>query len=221
MANANERVVNGVNTRVLHNKDYVEVAERVRIVHALEKKFEMVESAPYTVADRWLWKVVVRVDDTQHIGTAEVKLNAPQNTPDGTNPFECAETSALGRALGFAGLGTVQSIASYDEIARSQPFVATVEQVSTGVVDAPNAPKQIAPRQLTTQQASMKKHLEEFYALSPATYGKIPNWQELAIRAALDLAKEDVLPIDYTDDDVYRMGLYVAEKRREKQQKAS
>src|SRR5690242_19788531 len=112
MANSGERIVKGVKTRVLHGKDYVEVAERVRVVHELKKKVEMVESAPFQVLDRWIWRVVIKVDDLPYIGNAEVKLNAPKNTPDGTNPFECAETSALGRALAFAGLGTVESIAS-------------------------------------------------------------------------------------------------------------
>lgn len=141
-----ERIVNGVKTRVLHNKDYVEVAERVRIVHELKKKVEMVESTPFQVLDRWIWRVVIRVDDCPYIGNAEVKLNAQKNTPDGTNPFECAETSALGRALAFAGLGTVESIASYDEIARSQPFTAVVEQPQRRVVDAPHAPAQLPRR---------------------------------------------------------------------------
>ena len=139
MAN-NERVVNGVKTRVLHNKDYVEVAERVRIVHELKKEFEIVESAPFQIGDRFIWRVVTKVDGKQYIGNAEVKMNAPKNTPDGTNPFECAETSAIGRALAFAGLGTVESISSYDEIARSQPFVAVVEDSQTKrVVEAKSA----------------------------------------------------------------------------------
>lgn len=149
----NERIVNGVKTRVLHNKDYVEVAERVRIVHELKKKVEMIESAPFQVLDRWIWRVVIKVDDQPYIGNAEVKLNAPKNTPDGTNPFECAETSALGRALAFAGLGTVESIASYDEIARSQPFTAVVEEAtSRRVVNAAQSPRQLSQPSTTEQQ---------------------------------------------------------------------
>jgi len=46
---------------------------------------------PIEVAGRWLWRAVIRVDERQYIGTAEVKLNAAKNLPDGTNPFECAE----------------------------------------------------------------------------------------------------------------------------------
>lgn len=35
---------------------------------------------------------------------------------EGTNPLEVAETSALGRALGFAGFGVLDSIASFEEV---------------------------------------------------------------------------------------------------------
>jgi hypothetical protein len=144
MAVANTRVVNGINTRVLHNKDYVEVAERIRIVHELKKEFEIIESQPTVFADRCIWRVVIKVGGTQYIGNAEAKMDAPKNSPDGTNPFECAETSALGRALAFAGFGTVESIASYDEVMRSKPFVAVIEQPNGRVVDSHQAPRQIA-----------------------------------------------------------------------------
>ncbi len=115
-----ERIVNGVKVRQIHGKDYVEVATRVNAVHESGKAFEIVESVPFWMADRVLWRVVVKVDDRQYVGTAEAKLDAAKNTPDGTNPFECAETSALGRALAFAGFGSVERIASYDEVMRSR-----------------------------------------------------------------------------------------------------
>ena len=85
-----------------HVTECLEVATRVNAVHESGKAFEIVESVPFWMADRVLWRVVVKVDDRQYVGTAEAKLDAAKNTPDGTNPFECAETSALGRALALS-----------------------------------------------------------------------------------------------------------------------
>lgn len=139
----NERVVGGIKTRLLHNKDYVEVAERIRIAHAVEDDFEMVEDHVVEIGGRLLWRVVIRVKGKIYMGHAEVKIDAPKNTPDGTNPYECAETSAIGRALAFAGLGTIESIASYDEMARSLPVVS-VQPAQARTVEAALARQQIA-----------------------------------------------------------------------------
>jgi len=105
-----------IKTIDIKGKAYVTVAERVRLVHSERESFEVLESIAVEVAGRWLWRAVIKVNEKQYIGTAEVKLNAAKNLPDGTNPFECAETSAIGRALGFAGLGSVESIASAEEV---------------------------------------------------------------------------------------------------------
>jgi hypothetical protein len=67
----------------------------------------------------------------------------------------------------------------------------------------------------------MRRLLDEFYAISPATYARIANWDQLALRKALDIPESGAVPSEYTDDDVARMDLYVASKRREKTNKAS
>lgn len=125
---ANYQVVNGVKTLNMHGKNYVEVAERVTQVHEAKAEFDILKSEPMQVADRWLWVSVIKINGHQYMGNAEIKMNAPKNTPDGTNPFECAETSAIGRALGFAGFGSVESIASKDEIERGKPFSGAQEE---------------------------------------------------------------------------------------------
>jgi hypothetical protein len=103
-------------------KLYVEVPERVRIVN--EKRewaslFQVVESGPYEFMGRALWKAVILIDNKQFTGTAEIHFDVPSNVPEGKNPFECAETSAIGRALGFANIGVLDSIASAEEVNNS------------------------------------------------------------------------------------------------------
>lgn len=134
MAMQSDRMVNGIKTRVLHGKDYVEVSERIHQVYEQKRVLIILQSEPVEVAGRWLWRAVITVDGNQFIGNAEIKFDAPKNSPDGTNPFECAETSAMGRALAWAGLGSVESIASFDEVARSQPY--TIAPVAQSVVEA-------------------------------------------------------------------------------------
>jgi hypothetical protein len=65
-----------VKTIKICGKPYVEVAERVRLVHESGRKFEVVESVPHQVGDRCLWRVIVVVDSQQFVGNAEVKLDA-------------------------------------------------------------------------------------------------------------------------------------------------
>ena len=60
------------------------------------------------------------MDGKRYIGTSEIKFDALPKTADGTNPVSCAETSATGRALGMAGLGSVESIASAEDVIMAQ-----------------------------------------------------------------------------------------------------
>jgi hypothetical protein len=153
MTVASERVVNGIKTRVLHGKDYVEVAERVRIAHSGDAEFEQFNTEHFNIENRWFVRCVILVKGRKFIGTAEIKFTAPKNTPDGTNPFECAETSALGRALAFAGLGTVESIASFDEVYRVQSIEAA-EMNGRPVIEAAK-PRQIAQPTITMTDEHM------------------------------------------------------------------
>lgn len=135
---APERVVNGIKTRLLHGKDYVEVAERVRIVQHDEQAqgYSMISQERYEWNGRHFMSITIEVKGKRYIGDAEVTFSAPKNTPAGMSPVETAQTSALGRALAFAGYGTVESIASFDEVYRN---VTTIEEANTPrVVEASN-----------------------------------------------------------------------------------
>ena len=102
----------------IRGRQYVTVAERLAQVYESGKDFEMVESAPLECGDRWVWRVVVRIAGGQYIGNAEVHLDARPGSADSVDCWACAETSAVGRALAFAGFLAIESIASADEIVR-------------------------------------------------------------------------------------------------------
>ena len=186
MAAQDERIVNGIKTRLLHGKNYVEVSERIRIVHQVEDDFEQVDTQHFCIGDRWFVRCVIRVNAKQYMGTAEIKFNAPKNTPDGSSPFECAETSALGRALAFAGLGTVDSIASYDEVARGKPFNQIIEQSPERVVVAAATPR------AQTEEDKKKSRLNNLFKQGKEK-GLFGNKDEMAEYVSSALG-QDILP---------------------------
>lgn len=211
---ASERVVNGIKTRVLHGKDYVEVAERVRIAHGSEHQFEQVETLHFAIAERWFVRCSIMVDGKLYIGTAEIKFTAPKNTPDGTNPFECAETSALGRALAFAGLGTVESIASFDEVYRVEA-IEDATMHGRPVVEAAQL-RQLPPAQsLRNGDGSEAKpraySLDEVKALFAKLF-KPDRWEGFKMHV-LDIAPPDE---GLGDSELSRLYAKLVELRREK-----
>lgn len=105
----------------IRGKQYVTVSERVQAALDGEERYTMVSAETFSLNEHHFYRVTIRIGERQYIGTAEIKFNAKPGTPDATNPVECAETSALGRALGFAGFGVVDGIASADEMVRSEP----------------------------------------------------------------------------------------------------
>jgi len=170
----------------IHGKEYVEVKDRVQMAHA-EESFSMLKEETFEMCGRSYVRVYIEVKGNTYIGTAECKFDAKPGTADGSSPFECGETSALGRALGFAGYGVVESIASADEVGRNQaqqngraenvdPAVRTIlgEVNALGlewdawkklVLGAAIADKFIKPQQI----AKLQKAIEEYKAsLEPA-----------------------------------------------------
>lgn len=100
---------------------YVTVAQRSQEAHhafGFEPGYTMISSKPMMIGDGHYWQVVIKVNGRRFIGTASINFGG--RGADQTNPVENAETSALGRALGFAGFGSIDSIASAEEIAEAK-----------------------------------------------------------------------------------------------------
>ena len=92
--------------------------------------------------------------------------------------LENCETSAVGRALGFLGIGSTDSIASLEEIPESECDEPIEDpnnyaQQLAGIVPQPEQPARIAPERLATleklyQGASLQKLLDHFQLASLA-----------------------------------------------------
>tara|TARA_R100000808_G_C2092223_1_gene112191 strand:+ start:83 stop:562 length:480 start_codon:yes stop_codon:yes gene_type:complete len=86
--------------QMLHDSDFTQVSLTTEILHNDEKSIIMVAT--------------LEIDGNTYTGIAqETKGSSNINT---TSWAENCETSAVGRALGFAGYGSVESIASADEV---------------------------------------------------------------------------------------------------------
>lgn len=93
----------------IHGNKYMTVAERVQ--EAGDKFFGLNTEVLYQNP------VVIKATVTTSKGTFTGISAANPNKPiEKMSPYEVAETSAVGRALGFAGYGVVDGIATADEM---------------------------------------------------------------------------------------------------------
>ena len=98
----------------IHGNDYVTVAERVQEIHKLDHKFDITTEV---LSDN---PVVIKATVVMDRGTfTGISAANPDKAIEKMSPYEVAETSAVGRALGFAGFGSVDSIASADEMIKA------------------------------------------------------------------------------------------------------
>lgn len=127
----------GLETIDIKGKPYVTVAERVKAVTDMEdldkNRYEIERWERFTIGERDFLtchilvgkpRYEVKKDDEEaewliggckrYSGTAQISFTGGMvNTTSG---YENAETSALGRALAFAGIGLLEGVASADEI---------------------------------------------------------------------------------------------------------
>lgn len=100
----------------IHGKEYITVAEQIAEAHKGVKKLSInTEVLP----DHG--KIVVKATVTTDKGTfTGISAANPDKMIEKQSPYEVAETSAVGRALGFAGFGSVEGIATADEMKKAE-----------------------------------------------------------------------------------------------------
>lgn len=101
----------------LKGKQYVTVAERVQALHdSLKDEDVLVIETEVLSHNPVVIRAKVTINQCQYSGISAANFDKPIEK---MSPYEIAETSALGRALGFAGFGSVESIASADEMIKA------------------------------------------------------------------------------------------------------
>ena len=110
-------------------------------------------------------------------------------------------------------VGNVEATAVQDYIAKGEEIENVGAELAGRLLKALDGVPLPEPSE---QQKEMKSLLEALYNLSPVTYSRYPNWEQLALRKALEI-ESGPLPVDYTDEQVELMRLYVATKKPPKQ----
>jgi hypothetical protein len=96
----------------IKGKDYVPVVERVKEAHLQDKDLSITSEATFTDT-RVIVKATVVFKGKQFTGYSQAEWGKGMM---GAVALEVAETSAIGRALGFANIGLLDGIASADEM---------------------------------------------------------------------------------------------------------
>lgn len=110
----------------IHGKEYVTVAERIQQAHkALDGNLSI--ETEVLGHDPVIIKATVKIGDRVYTGISAAN---PLKQIEKQSPYEVTETSAVGRALGFAGFGSVESIATADEIKKGGYDTPVMQMIS-------------------------------------------------------------------------------------------
>lgn len=112
----------------IHGKDYMPVSERVIMAHNELKEGFSISTEVLREEPNIVIKAVVTTPKGTFTGISAAN---PLKAIEKQNPYEVAETSAVGRALGFAGYGILEGIASADEVVKSEQSVGPAREAVT------------------------------------------------------------------------------------------
>ena len=118
----------------IKGKEYVPVVERVKEAHAQDKELSITTEIIGDSANRVVIKATVTFKGKTFTGHSQSEYGKGLM---GGVALEVAETSAIGRALGFANIGLLDGIASADEMrkVKSSPYKAGLTDEDDALAD--------------------------------------------------------------------------------------
>lgn len=114
-----EKANNGINAMKIGNKDYATVNERVKAFRKVYPRGCIQTNIEEIKDDYVRISTIVRDENGDVIATG-VASETKKGMVNGTSMLENCETSSVGRALGFAGFGIDNSIASGEDVERNK-----------------------------------------------------------------------------------------------------
>lgn len=106
-----------LDTIPVKGKDYVQVNERVKAFRSVCPGGVIETEMVYYEGGRVMFKATVKDQDDRILATGYAEEKEGSTMINKTSFIENCETSAVGRALGFAGIGIDGSMASAEEVA--------------------------------------------------------------------------------------------------------
>ena len=139
-----------IKTTKIGSKDYVDVSERVLAFndlypiesgYSLRQEIVSINEETGTVLiHAWVENAEGKVLRDGHAHEFQANKKSKVNM---TSHIENCETSAVGRALGFMGLGTEHGIASADEVRNAQAKEAEMKEAEGSQIETKPAPKKV------------------------------------------------------------------------------
>lgn len=114
-----KRINEGLKTVDVKGKDYVEVNKRVMAFRELEPNGSIITDIVSLEGGVVVMKATAISGDGKVLGTGFAYEKESSSYINKTSYIENCETSAVGRALGFCGIGVDSSIASAEEVANA------------------------------------------------------------------------------------------------------
>ncbi len=145
-----------------------------------------------------------------------------RNGEKGTRPKNVGQCPVMRKGFGYEMHLTLRmdNMVAYVEATAMQDYVPYGEEIgdigpdlAQRLLDALDGVPLPEP---TEQQKAMRTLLDEFYALSPATYARITNWEIMALKKALGEVPKST---DYIDEHIELMRAYVTTRKQEKEAK--
>lgn len=187
----------------IKGKDYVQVKDRILWLDKNEEDYSITTEYEYFEAHRlWVVKATLVLKKGVYTGLAQEVESDDYKQVNSTSALENCETSAVGRACAMAGIGVLDSIASVDEMHKSNNRAATAMR--------PPSDKQLKWIRDTAHEVNDQlgddKEVDEFIrevtgSLPTETQGwktketvdKIKNW---SAKASVGLSQQISIPDD-------------------------
>ncbi len=149
-----------INTTPIKGKEYAEVNQRVKAFRFLYPEGTIFTEMLSDDGDKCVFKATVSNEDGKILGTGTAFEMKDSSFINKTSYIENCETSAIGRALAWVGLGVDVSIASYEEVANAinnQNKENTMQPLPVDKDTKPKGKAKAAAKEEEPKQEEVKK----------------------------------------------------------------